>query len=470
MEHRVKRDHTLINLVTDYENRTANGNVTYLDDKSFVQLIEYYDREGMIERAMQVVDNALEQYAYHFEFHLARAKLFFKDGNPYLALKILDKADLISPNEFESRILRASVYCDLRRYSEALSLLEQLKETIHRDDVLEILLCEAHIYEHMRDFERMFTTLQRVLLKNPTQQEALEKMWVCVELAKKYDSSIEFHQYLIDMEPYSYLAWYNLGHAYASKGEYEKAIYSLEYSFLINDRFELAYRDCAELCLQIQQYQKALQVYSEELEVLGPESELLVSIGECYIYLKDHSLARKFLRRSIRYDPYNDEAYYFLSLCLIESGEWSNAVMTLNKAIELDDRREEYYFELAKVYTHLNKLKSAGECYKNATQTGSEQIIYWFGYVKFLLKQNLVEDAREVLDEADYYTYGPELVYCKAVVLFLFDDKKEAMNLLAEALQENFEAHTVIFELLPSLGLDEDVRSIIKYYEGETVE
>lgn len=96
------------------------------------------------------------------------------------------------------------------------------------------------------------------------------------------------------------MAWYNLGHAYSCLGEYEKAVEALEYSFLINSHFEQGYLDCAELCLQVNMYEKALRCYQEANEMFGPDAELIVYIAECLIKLNRHKEAKlKLQKRSI---------------------------------------------------------------------------------------------------------------------------------------------------------------------------
>ncbi|MBK7699505.1 MAG: hypothetical protein IPJ39_12615 [Saprospiraceae bacterium] len=41
------------------------------------------------------------------------------------------------------------------------------------------------------------------------------------------------------------------------------------------------------------------------------------------------------------------------------------------------------------------------------------------------------------------------------------------MDLLEEALLENFDQHTIMFEIAPELKLDKDIASIIKYFSDE---
>ncbi|MBK8109758.1 MAG: hypothetical protein IPK46_05155 [Saprospiraceae bacterium] len=68
MEHKIKRDLQLINLVSDFESKFEQGNIDYVEEKTIYQLIEYYESEFQIEKAMEVVDVALEQFPYRSDF------------------------------------------------------------------------------------------------------------------------------------------------------------------------------------------------------------------------------------------------------------------------------------------------------------------------------------------------------------------------------------------------------------------
>ena len=68
MEHRTKRNHTLINLVSDFETMIERNTMAYMDEKDFFQLLGYYEKQFLIEKALEVVDFAIEQYSYRSEF------------------------------------------------------------------------------------------------------------------------------------------------------------------------------------------------------------------------------------------------------------------------------------------------------------------------------------------------------------------------------------------------------------------
>ena len=463
MEQRTKRNSFLVELVQSFE--------TCLDKKSFMMteekvldLIYYYDSEGRIDQALEVVDLALVKYKYQVEFYILKAKFLLRKQSIHEAYAIIQNAETLAPFEVEVSILKSIICSSLEKYEEALSILESSKRSCDQDQLIKIYLSEAHIFEHMKDYEKLFYSLQNVLNLDPNNLEALEKMWVSVELSKLYEESITFHRQLIDKNPYSYLAWYNLGQAYSCIGEYKKAIEALEYSYLINSDFEIAYRDCADICIQIQDFKKALDIYYDIITHFGIEGEILVNISECHINLGNFAKAKKILLKAVKLDPYNDEVYFYLGECFSNESKWHYAINAYNRAIEVEDRREEYYKNLGKAYAAVGDWNNAQEHFAKATEIGPEQNDCWLAYAEFLISISRFDLALSVLQESEDHAVGTDLLYCQAVCLYALGRHQKAYEMLAEAMEENFNQSNYIFLLLPMLREDAQIQSMLKYY------
>jgi len=465
MEHKTKRDAALINLVSDFETKFENGNLGYIDEKAFFQLIEYYEEEFLPEKALEVTDVALEQFKYRSDFYIIKAKLLLNIGKHNECLQYLDIAGNIAPFETEISILRARALALKKDLSSSLEILENLKEYVSSSEMVEVLIAESFVYESMKDYHKMYDCLTVAVTMDPNNEEAMERIWISAELSRRYEDSVALHTKILDKYPYNYQAWYNLGHGYNCILEYEKAIEALEYSFIVNPEFESGYLDCADTCLQIKDFTKALEIYIEANQKFGPNSELMVNISNCYVNLGNINLAKQWLMKSIKLDSYNDEAFYLLGECYAKEGVWYNAINAYHKAIELDNRREEYYLGLAKAYLAVEEYNKATVNFQMATQTGPEETHYWKEYVCFLIKLSLLDEAEMILDEAEDYTYGADLLYCRAIVHYLKKEKSVCLELLEEALLENHEEHILIFDIAPELKLDKEVNAMISYYK-----
>ena len=471
MEHRTRRDHPFVDLIAAYESMSKDGDAIYFSEEDFHRLIDHYEEEFQYERALEVADHARGQHPYCIDFLLITARLLLQNDKPYRSLHILDRAEAISPCELDVFLFRARAFSVLGESDHAKAQLDDARKLASgTNDRIEVHMCEAAVFENMQDFDAMFNALSQALLLNPSNEEALERVWVSVELSKNYRGSVRLHKSLIEKDPFLYQAWFNLGHAYSCLGEYRHAIESIEYSFLINPEFELGYLDCAELCSQERLYERALDIYQEMIERFGGDSDDLVKVAECQLNIGQIEQSEKTLIEAMRLDPYNDEVFYFLGRCFVRQNRLENAQSAFIKAIELEDRREEYYAELASVYVQTQQHGKADFYFSKSTEIGPEQEYYWIQHCRFLIAIGQFEKALQVIEEADYHTFGAELMYCKAICLLKLNFRRKGLKTLGEALVESFDLHKIIYEICPELEHDTEITSIVRYYEGEFVQ
>lgn len=452
-------------LVAEYELISKTGSTFFFDEKAYAQLITYYEKEEQLDRALEVADHALNHHGFSVDFYIKKAQLLIDLRREYLALDVLDQAAVFAPNELEITLLRAEALTYIDRSEEALDLLENSKVSAEGEDLSDILLVEAIVYEYEEEYERMFYALKAALQEFPGNLEALERLWLAVDLTRKYEESIPMLEEVINNDPYAFLAWYNLGHAYAYLGHYEEAIDSYEYAFVINEDFEFAYRDCAELCFELKQFNKALKYYTEILENFEPDSEVLLCIGQCYQNLQNYLSARDFYHRALHFDPLNDEVHFHIGECYAAEGKWRSALKCYQKAISIEDRQEDYFAAQAAAFMHLKEFDKAQEAFRQATTLAPESDRFWLQYATFLLEIDHAQEALYVLEEAEESAAGASLLYGRVACLFSLGKRREAMALLGEALEEEYEAHLTLFEMNPTLGLDPEVLGLIAAYK-----
>ena len=468
MEHRTKRDAALINLVSDFESNFESGNLEYLDDKAIHQLLQYYEEDGQVDKAIEVVNIAIEQYQYRSDFYIIKARLLLMAKKTKECFETIEYVQNVAPYEAELPLIKAKALALSGQYAAAQDLITQIKaKALTATDTVEALLCESYVHELMKHYDSMYETLVEAIRIDPNNNDVLRRLWKGVEHSRNYKASIDLHKEILDQYPYSYLAWYNLGHAYSSILEYEMAIEAMEYSFIINPYFEDGYEDCAELAITIQDYEKALQIFEEALEKLGQDSDLLVSLAQCLMFLGRIPEAKRRLFKSIRLDNYNDQAYYHLGQCYYQEEKWFSAINAYHKALEIEENIEDYYLALAKAYIKVEDYAKAAINFKHSTALAQDGYIYWFEYAKFLIKMGQYSEAISVLDDSEEVTWAAELQYCKAIAFFFLKEKQDGLQCLEDALLENYTAHPIIFELAPELEVNNEIQAMIKYYMYE---
>lgn len=467
MEHRTKRDATLISLVSHFESSYENGKIEFLREDTINQLLHFYEVDGQTEKALEVVNIALDQYKYRSDFYIIKSRLLLGLKMIDECLAMLDIVQNIAPYETDISILRARALAMSGMFDQAMDILAEIKATALIGDLVDIYICESYVYEVMKQYDSMYQSLVEAVYIDALNIEVLQRLWVSIDLGRKYKDSILLHNELLNRNPYSYLAWYNLGHAYACVQEYEKAIDAMEYSFIINPDFENGYIDCADLCFSMGKYDRAAKIYEEAIDVFGIDTELLVYRAECLVLLDRIEEAKESLFTAIKYDAYNDEAYYHLAQCYYKTKDWYSSINAFHKAINLEDGTESYYLGIAKAFVEVEDYTKATYNFTLATQTAPEAHLYWYEYACFLLRIGLYSEALMVLDDAEEYTFAAELLYCRAMAHFFLKEKDAGLGFLEEALLEDYALHPIIFSIAPELEVNTEIQSMLLYFRGE---
>lgn len=453
-------------LIADYERQQEQGSHVYLTDHEFQQIIDFYDVECDYDRALETIDRAISQFSYRSTFLCQKARIFIKKGLINEAEDVISRAELVSPRQLEVQVLKSRIYIHQKQYNEAILLIEDLKAVALHSDLEEIYLVEAFFYEQVQEFDMMFQCIKKALIIHPNSEEALYQMHIAIEQSKNYEEGILLHKVIVDNHPYNFLAWFNLGHAYASVGEYDKAIDALEYVYIISPQFEQGYLDCAQYCCELQRNDQALDIYLEALDMFGPEFDLLMSIANCQFELKQVDQAKRTLFEAIEMDSYSDEAYFLLAKCYMTNKDWHSAVKVLRKAISIESEVEEYFHALGKSYQEIKEGGRALYYLKKAALKGCEQAIYWEDYVSFLISQETYQDALKALEDADRYTFSYRLQYLEAACYIGIGDVKNGLLILEESLKESFDDHNILECTSEGIYKNKEVASIIAYYQN----
>ena len=451
-----------LHLIDEYESNIRFGQVQYFSTEDYLQIIDFYIDEGQLERALEAAGHATAAYPYSTVFYYREADLLIKSHLEEKAISVLNYAITLAPGEPRGHLLKAEAYAYLDRYDEAMDVLEQLSMAHPNAQVqADIFLVEALIYENQEQYELMFIALKAALKEVPNHQEALERLARCVELTRNYEASIAIHEAVLEKEPYCYFAWYNLGQAHAYLGNYTEAIEAYEYAIVSNELFEPAYRDCAELCFELNILHKSLRWYQEILERFEPDAELFLKIGQIYQQLHNYNLARTYLTRAMHLDHMNDEVHYHIGICFAREKKWVSAIRAYEKAIQIEDLREEYFAALGEALFETEDIEGGIEMFDKATSLAPEEQTYWILFATRLLAAGQPEAAVEVMEDAIYCSTGTELLYCRATCLFACGQRNEAVYQLSEALSEDFDLHSIMFTWMPELKEDATVISLL---------
>ena len=454
-------------LITQLETITSSSSTEILPMEDFLILVDYFETEFMYDKALEIIDQAVTYHGVHNEFTLRRARLLIQLKDNNAADEALNEIVPDVHIAYEVMLLRAQCLMAEQQYEAAFEMIRQPFRNGSGTERIQAALLKVQIFEALKDYNAMFGTIKYILEKDGANEAAMTKLWDYMEAQRSYQQGIYYLNQLLDKDPYSYLAWFNLGQAYSCTGEYDNALAAYEYAYIINGAFEPAFRECAELAYELGKYKVALKVYLEILDNFGPDADIFANIGSCYLQLKQYKQARLQLRKAMKLDPYNDEVLYNLGKCFMAENKHEVALQHFLKAIRIEDSLEDYMVAAAAAYFKLGEINKANYYFMKATETGPEQPQIWLEQIKFLYQISEFEKALEVIDDSENFTYSAELYYARTALLIALDRRAEAMSQLSEALMDDFYAHRCLFTFDKNLSNDHEIISLINYFHPE---
>lgn len=453
--------HNVRDIVLHYESMLLEGSIGFLDTDAFLRLIDYYEENHQLNKALEVISYALDQHQYSATFHLRKAQLLIEQDQLEQAATALDKAKIFEPTNTDVLLTEVDLLQHYERYNQALELIESIQMLADSSDYQEIRVAKANVLESKGDYEAAFETWWKVLWKEPQSDLAASRLWMCTELTQDYEKAIEKHKELLDKDPYAYWAWYNLGYAYSKIEDYEKAVEAYDYAIVVNEEFEFAYRDCIDCLCEMEDYQRALQYLEDYREHFELDATILYLFGNCYEGMEDYAKARTYYTKAAQEETLDGLVYFRMGLCYAKQGYWKLACTTLEKAYSLDKGNLDFVLALAQVHQELENIEEVHNFYHKALELKIDLPAIWLGYIRFLIEQGAYVVATELIEEARKHTSSLQIDYAEAAVYLSAGSRQEGLILLMQALVENKEEHKCIFVVAPELEDDKGVLDLI---------
>jgi tetratricopeptide (TPR) repeat protein len=382
------------------------------------------------------------------------------------ALYILEESEKLDPNDINIFLIRSDIYLWEARHKDAQAEVEYaLTIAMDNEDKSELYLELADIYEDQERYIELEDALKNALLMDPMSEEGLNRIWFCTELSGKYQESVDFHTELIDMSPYSHLAWFNLGHAYAGLKKYDESLDAFSYVMAIDEKFDAAYTCSGDVMYNMARYNEAMVFYLEAIKLSKSNKELYLKAAECYEKLVEFSKARAYLRKAIAIDPYFDEAFFRIGETYRTEGKWAKAITSYEQALKLSKDNVDYLSALAEVCLCCDEGLRALEVFERLFQLDTNTKQNWINLATAYFNVEDFRKAFQVMNEAQVKFEGEsDILYIKSVFYFQVGNRHDALINLEKGLLMNFDGHVMIFDMDDTLLEDDAVLQVIEQY------
>jgi tetratricopeptide (TPR) repeat protein len=453
-------------LLQQYDNLKAGKPNSFIEEDSFERLIDYYDEKEQLAHALEVSEYATAQYPYSSTLLLRKADLLIALRRYKEALYILEQAEILDGKDTALYILKTDAYLALDQQAKAAAVLEAALDDFDGEEKIDLLFELADVYDDYENFEKVFDCLKMILEQEPNNEEALYKICFWTDFTGRNEEAIRLHQKITDDFPFNELAWFNMAAAYQGLKLYEKAIDAYKYAVAIDDKFDYAWRNMGDAFLRLRKYKDAIEVLEKALELARPEDVIYEAIGHCYDRMGNFAQARFNYKKATHLSQGDSQLHYKIACTYMNEGNWNNAIKNLEVAMRMHRLQPEYNLAMGQCFMEMGNLDDAITYFGNVVRVRPKNLNGWIELLKCLYKATLFEEALEYANFAFEQTDGkPIFLFYKSAILFALGKSKEATLQLEMGMEKNPKLIKKIIELNPAILQSQQVVDVLARFK-----
>ena len=452
--------------LSKFESMLKTNKVLFFDSEEFEEIILHYLDMGKAALAKKALKLALEQHPKSTGLKLVQVEMLVYDDKLELAEKLLNELYAIEPTNEEIYIQKANICSKRDQHEKAVELLKTaLKYTDDYADVYNLIGME---YLFMDNLEKAKENFIKCLEEDLEDQSALYNVVYCFEFLDQNQEAIAYLNKYIDKNPYSEIAWHQLGRLHYGVKEYENAIRAFEYATLIDDEFLGAFMEKAKAYERLKKYEEAIESYSRTIELDDATSYALLRMGKCYEKLGNKALALKHFNQTVHEDPLLDKGWIAITDFYVRQKNYQKAVFFVNKALAIDNQNHLYWKRYASINKQMNFFEEAEFGYRKAVEFGETGLETWLFWVDILQFLGEFESAIQTLLQAsEYFPEENEVEYRLAGLYFMLTQNTKAKFHLSNALRLNFDNHIILEDLFPAVWTKKMVQNYIAKHKKQ---
>jgi tetratricopeptide (TPR) repeat protein len=449
--------------LSKFESMLKTNKVFFFDSEEFEEIILHYMDTGKMNLAKKALKLGLEQHPKSTGLKLVQVETLIYEDKLEIAEKLLNDLYALEPNNEEIYIQKANIFSKRDQHAEAI---ETLKVALKfSDDVAEIYSMIGMEYLFMDNLEKAKENFIRCLSEDDDDYSSLYNVVYCFDFLDQNNEAIIYLNSFIDKNPYSEVAWHQLGRQYFTIKNYEKAVWAFDYATLIDETFLGAYLEKAKALEKLKNYEEAIACYIITMELDDATSFALLRVGKCYERLGNIELALQYYLKTVHEDPLLDKAWIAITDFYVRQKNYQKALYYVNKAIGIDSENSLYWKRFGAINQALNLHEEAELGYRKAFESGDinlDTFVLWSDTLQYLGEY---DSAIEVLlQSCDLFPEEYQIEYRLAGLNYLVKQTKKGNFHLNNGLRLNFVNQTLFKENFPTIWIKKSIQNIIAKY------
>ena len=361
-------------------------------------------------------------------------------------LNIIEK---ISPEHEEIFLQRSNISSKKKDHLKAIEFLKKALEVT--DEPSEIWNLLGMEYLFLEDYIKAKDFFYKCVKENSHDYQSLYNLLYCYEQLGEDIEAINTLNNLLEINPYSEVAWHQLGKIYIKINKLEEALSAFEFAIISDDCFTGAYIEKGNLLEQMGRLNEAIDNFEFSLNFTDPSAFVNHKIGVCHLKLGNDKLAIRYFEESIKLEPNHEKSWLALIDFLIDTKDFLKAQHYVNKALQSNSDNTDLWKKSALIHFELNYYEETAVGCETAINLGNHDIQNWTMWMDSLMLVNDWQSALKIGEQAlQYHKKNAPILYRIAGCKFRLGDQNEA-QLIFNQIKNEINIPRNINHLFPEL-------------------
>jgi len=373
------------------------------------------------------------------------AKIALETGNLIESKKIIDTTLAINSSYDEANVLKARILLAEGESDEAITFLNKVIWSKENSEEAQMLL--AQIYFMKGDQKQADIHFSNTLSANPANPQAVLYTYEKALTNNDLNLAKDIIQKALNRAPNNIQFLEKMAHLNIIKNDWNSAKDTVQK--ITNTTSPLAYDLAGYILGQIHQgegdYTKAIEIYSELLERLPDNSNILINIAQCYEKLKNTNQLIAFLSDLRVKNPQNITAGTLLAETYLSTKNIDAAHNLLKNMISEKSINSQVYILLANVKLTMNDNQGALDTYLDGLKTYPDNIKLSTSIANLYLKLGNNDKAVEYYESLLRKNENLDLAINNLAIILAENyssaDKLNRAGLLAEKLKDSVQPY-----------------------------
>ena len=434
--------------IARFELMLQSNRVYFFDATEFEEIIQFYIDSGSLRLAYKALEIGENQHPGNSGLKLLHVELMLLNNQYKEAEDVIDKLREMEPFNEYVYIHKAVILSKTKRHQEAISFLNKGLEYCENEAEFHSMLAMEYLFldSYIMAKEHFIKCLE----EDPKDTQALYNLIYCFESLENPDGAIEFLNDYLEADPFSEIAWHQLGRQYSSKGLLKQALSSHEFAVICDSDFIGAYFEMGKTLEKMKRYNEAILAYELTLSIAEPTAFALFHIGQCHIELGNTKLAIHYFKRTLNEDPLYEKAWIALIDLYFKNKEFEKALYYAKRSIQIDNVNVSTWKRYAQINFILGFLEEADLGFTECVNLGNYEVDTWVKWADVLKEMDDYPKAIEILQHGlEFHPESSVINFRLGGIYLLSSQSIEASFYLKNAYMSDAKQLSHFYETFP---------------------